>query len=178
MKVEELILLNKAEVRRDSNLMHLYLTYFKDAFGKTPNCASCSFGTDWQKLVSLYSKKTVTLQKRNRMKSIQIKKVQGRILTYKKDGRTFRQYDNILTDEFIKEFISNGTDEEIAERKKMFNFPAEEAKTATLSVVDNGVYKQIATIEVNDLLNNEPLIEENIFSASAPPKKRNRKNRK
>lgn len=126
MTVQELILLNKAEVRRNSNLMHLYLTYFKEAFGKTPNCASCSFGTDWQKLVSLYSEKTVTLQKVNPMKTIKIKKVQGKILNYKKDGKTYRQYDNILTDEFIKEFITNGTEEEIAERKKMFIFPVED----------------------------------------------------
>ena len=126
MTVNELILLDKAKVRRDSNLMHLYLEFFKEAFGRVPNCAGCSFGTDWQKLVSLYSKKSVTLQKVNPMKTIQIKKIQGKILTYKKGGRTYRQYDNILTDEFIKEFIVSGTEEENKERVKMFNFPVEE----------------------------------------------------
>jgi len=151
MNVEELILLNKAEVRRDSNLMHLYLQYFKDAFGNTPNCASCSFGTDWKKLVSLYSKKgekKLTLQKKINMNTISIKKIQGKILSYKKDGRTYRQYDNILTDEFIKEFISNGTEEEISERKKLFIFPVEEQKE-----------------------------EVNLFPAQSLPRK-NRKNRK
>jgi len=123
MTVNELILLDKAKVRRDSNLMHLYLEFFKEAFGRVPNCAGCSFATDWQKLVALYSKKSVTLQKVNPMKTITIKKIQGKILTYRKDGKTFRQYDNILTDSFIKEFISNGTEEEIKERVKMFNFP-------------------------------------------------------
>lgn len=126
MTVEELILLDKAKVRRDSNLMHLYLEHFQTAFGRVPNCAGCSFGTDWQKLVAKYSKNYVTLQKGKPMKTIQIKKIAGKILTYKKDGRTYRQYDNILTDAFIKEYISNGTEEEIAERKKMFNFPVEE----------------------------------------------------
>lgn len=126
MTVNELILLDKAKVRRDSNLMHLYLEFFKEAFGRVPNCAGCSFGTDWQKLVSLYSKKSVTLQKVNPMKTIQIKKIQGKILTYRKDGKTYRQYDNILTDEFIKEFIVSGTEEENKERVKMFNFPIEE----------------------------------------------------
>ena len=33
-------------------------------------------------------------------------KIQGKILTYKKDGRTYRQYDNILTDSFINLEIS------------------------------------------------------------------------
>lgn len=125
MTVEELILLDKAKVRRDSNLMHLYLEFFKEAFNRVPNCAGCSFATDWQKLVSKYSKKSVTLQKVNPMKTITIKKIQGKILSYKKDGKTFRLYDNILTDDFIKEYISNGTEEEISERKKMFNFPVE-----------------------------------------------------
>lgn len=128
MTVEEFILLDKAKVRRDSNLMSLYLDFFKTAFGRVPNCAGCSFGTDWQKLVSFYSikaEKKVTLQKGKIMNKISIKKIQGKILTYRKDGKTFRQYDNILTDAFIKEFISNGTDEEIKERIKMFNFPVE-----------------------------------------------------
>ena len=127
MTVNELILLDKAKVRRDSNLMHLYLEFFKEAFGRVPNCAGCSFGADWQKLVLKYSKKSVTLQKGNPMKTIQIKKIQGKILTYRKDGKTFRQYDNILTDAFIKEYVSNGTEEENKERVKMFNFPVENA---------------------------------------------------
>jgi len=128
MTINEFILLDKAKVRRDSNLMSLYLDFFKTAFGRVPNCAGCSFGTDWQKLVSLYSikgEKKVTLQKGKIMNTISIKKIQGKILTYKKDGRTYRQYDNILTDEFIKEFIVSGTEEENKERVKMFNFPSE-----------------------------------------------------
>lgn len=136
MTVEELILLDKAKVRRDSNLMRLYLEFFKEAFNRVPNCAGCSFATDWQKLVSKYSKKSVTLQKVNPMKTITIKKIQGKILSYKKDGKTFRLYDNILTDAFIKEYISNGTEEENTERKKMFNFPVENIEiTETKEVV-------------------------------------------
>lgn len=129
MTVNELILLDKAKVRRDSNLMHLYLEFFKEAFGRVPNCAGCSFGTDWSKLVAKYSKNSVTLQKVNPMKTITIKKIQGKILSYKKDGKTFRLYDNILNDAFIKEYVSNGTEEEIKDRLKMFNFPEEESKS-------------------------------------------------
>jgi len=129
MTVEEFILLNKHKVRSDSNLMSLYLDFFKQTFNSTPSCAGCSFNSDWNKLISFYSKKTVFLQKEKVMNTISIKKRQGKILTYKKDGKTYRQYDNILTDSFINEFITHGTDEEIVERKKMFNFPKEEEKT-------------------------------------------------
>lgn len=126
MTVEELILLDISKVRRDSNLMHLYLQHFKETFKYSPNCAGCSFSSDWYKLVSFYSKKTVALQKQTVMSNkITIKKTQGKILSYKKEGKTFRLYDNILNDEFINGYISNGTDEEITERKKMFNFPDE-----------------------------------------------------
>lgn len=129
MTIEEFILLDKTKVRRDSNLMSLYLYFFKQAFNRVPNCAGCSFSTDWQKLVSLYSNKVekkVTLQKGKIMNKISIKKIQGKILTYRKGGKTYRQYDNILTDQFIKEFIISGTEEENKERVKMFNFPVED----------------------------------------------------
>lgn len=132
--------------------MYLYLEFFKEAFGRTPNCAGCSFGSDWTKLVAKYSKNYVTLQKAKTMsKSITIKKIQGKILSYKKDGKTYRLYDNILNDSFIKEYISNGTDEEIAERKKMFNFPSEdeiiEKMTESISADLDKEIEKINTIE-------------------------------
>ena len=61
---------------------------------------------------------------------ITIKRVQGKILTYQKDGKTYRLYDNILNDDFIKEYVSNGSPEEIAERKKLFNFPTQKKEDA------------------------------------------------
>ena len=125
MTAKELILLDKGKVRRDSNLMSLYLIYFQDAYGYRPSCAGCSFSTDWEKIVSFYSnkeEKTLNLQKEIFME-ITIKKIQGRILSYKKDGKTFRLYDNILNPEFIDGYLKNGSEEELTERKKLFIFP-------------------------------------------------------
>lgn len=105
--------------------MSLYLIYFQEAYGYRPSCAGCSFGSDWQKIVSFYSnkeEKLLNLQKQNFME-ITIKKIQGKILSYKKDGRVFRLYDNILNDEFIDGYLNNGSEEELAERAKLFNFP-------------------------------------------------------
>lgn len=124
--MEALELINKGmhEVRRDSNLMHLYIELFQKAFKFKPVCAGCSFSTDWFKFVSFYNPKSVTLQKEKVMsKTISIKKVSHKILSYKKDGRTYRLYDNNLNDDFIKNYLENGTEEELKERKKMFNFP-------------------------------------------------------
>ena len=125
MTAKELILLDKGKVRRDSNLMSLYLIYFQDAYGYRPSCAGCSFSTDWEKIVSFYSnkeEKTLNLQKEIFME-ITIKKIQGKILSYKKDGKTFRLYDNILNPEFIDGYLKNGSEEELSERKKLFIFP-------------------------------------------------------
>lgn len=174
MTINEFILLDKAKVRRDSNLMSLYLDFFKTAFGRVPNCAGCSFGTDWQKLVSLYSikgEKKVTLQKGKIMNTISIKKIQGKILTYKKDGRTYRQYDNILTDSFIKEFISNGTEEEIKERVKMFNFPDVLEEDKIVSDIQNSISNSLNKVIENTL-------SQETINAPSQPKKRGPKKRK
>jgi hypothetical protein len=125
MKVDELILQNKDKVRRDSNLMLLYLKFFKEAYGYSPSCAGCSFNSDWNTFVSFYSKNTLTLQSKiiEIMEGITIKRIEGNILSYRKDDVIHRKYDNILTPEFIDGFLKNGTAEEIKERKKLFNFP-------------------------------------------------------
>lgn len=171
MTINEFILLDKTKVRRDSNLMSLYLDFFKTAFGRVPNCAGCSFGTDWQKLVSLYSikgEKKVTLQKGKIMNTISIKKIQGKILTYRKDGKTFRQYDNILTDEFIKEFIVSGTDEENKERVKMFNFPVEEEIISVFDNDDNETLIKVNSIDNSvEVLGHPSIVEEKTFEEIA-----------
>jgi len=139
MQVEELILINSDKVRRDSNLMSLYLKFFKEAYSYTPSCAGCSFNDDWIKFVSFYSKNTLTLpnKKIEIMKGITIKKTEGSILAYKIDGVTYRKYDTALTPEFIDGFLKNGTEEEITDRKKLFNLPKEKTEKVqkTKSVV-------------------------------------------
>jgi|GEM_PF-4503126 len=48
-------------------------------------------------------------------------KKKGEILTYRKDNYSFRCYDYNLTEEFVVNFLTYGTAEEIKERKKMFS---------------------------------------------------------
>lgn len=133
------------KVRSDSNLMSLYLDYFKEAFRYTPSCAGCSFSSDWYKFANHFSKKekeSLTLRKEKIMSKIEIKKVQAKILSYQKDGRTYRLYDNILTQEFIKEYLTHGTPEELEKRKALFRFPKEETikveKTEKVTVKKRG----------------------------------------
>lgn len=131
MDIKDLILLNSDKVRRDSSLMAFYIESFFTVFGYRPNCAGCSFSSDWNKLVSLVrnGEKYVTLNfKQNKMENtFKLKKIQNKIFAYRIDKKTFRSYDNNFTESFVRDFLTYGNDEEIAERKLLFSvLPKEE----------------------------------------------------
>lgn len=131
MTAEELILIDSSKVRRDSNLMLFYVRTFLKEFGYLPNCAVCNFNSDWIKLVRKINgeENLVTLQKHKKMATFILKRPEGKILAYKKDGKTYRKYDTSLTEEFVIEYLSNGTEEELSERKKLFSkLPKTETK--------------------------------------------------
>lgn len=137
MEIKELIKLNGREVRRDSNLMAIYIDAFKEVFGKIPNCAGCTFNSDFQKLKNAVSgsKKQTTTKSIIMSKTFKLYHVKGEILTFKKGKKTIRQYDNLMTEEFAIGFLTNGTPEQIEERKKLFRLlpkevlkPKEETK--------------------------------------------------
>jgi len=123
MTVKDLILIDSSKVRRDSNLMLFYIESFFKEFGVKPNCAGCTFNSDWIKLVRKINgtENLVTLQKEKTMATFVLKPSKVQILSYKKDGRTFRKYNNSLTEEFVNEFLSNGSEDEINDRKKLFS---------------------------------------------------------
>lgn len=125
MDVQELILINSDKVRRDSNLMAFYIESFYTVFGTRPNCAGCTFSSDWKKFVSkvknggnLVTLKTKQLKMENTFK---LKKIQNKIFAYRIDKKTFRSYDNNFTEEFVKNFLTFGTPEEIEVRKQLFS---------------------------------------------------------
>jgi hypothetical protein len=124
MTIQELILLNSDKVRRDSSLMAFYIEAFVSTFNYKPTCTGCSFSSDWRKLVNFVNKNEnlVTLQKsKNTMSTFKLKKVSNIILAYKKGGVTFRKYDNLLNEDFVIAYLTNGTEQEIEQRKKLFS---------------------------------------------------------
>lgn len=54
------------------------------------------------------------------MSTFKLKKTTNTILAYKLNGRTHRKYDNLMTEEFAIAYLTNGSEKEIAERKKLF----------------------------------------------------------
>lgn len=126
MKFQDFIKLNKTKVRSDSNLMLLYIDLFYQKFGYKPNCAGCSFNNDWVKFINTKTKNNFKIIEE--MKStFKLKRNDSEILWYKKDKQTFRIFANRATENFVKEYLVNGTESEIEERKKRFSLlPIEE----------------------------------------------------
>lgn len=146
MDVKELILLNSDKVRRDSNLMAFYIKSFMEAFGYKPNCAGCTFSSDWNKLVSFIKNdgKSLSLNLKSKVmeNTFRLKKIQNKIFAYRIGKTTYRSYDNLFNDDFVKAFLKHGTEEEIIERKKLFSvLPKERAEDPENKISDEKVVK-------------------------------------
>lgn len=159
MTREELILIGGDKVRRDESLILSYLEEFQKLFGYKPKCTGCTFNRDWKKFVnySLQRKSNKITMKTD--KTFELKRGQkGVIHTYKIGNRPRRSYGNTMTEEFAIAFLTNGTKEQIAERKKLFEVlpQIESEKTILLNGVEvllsETTHKQLnAYAESNDI---------------------------
>lgn len=124
MEAVELIKKESHEVRRNPNLMTLYISYFKQYFGSEPACAGCTFANDWLKFIRAVqggaNPKTTNVKINSMENTFKLKKTEGKILAYRANGKKHRLYDNRLTEDFVTAYLTNGTEEEIQERKKLF----------------------------------------------------------
>lgn len=170
MDIQELILLNSDKVRRDSNLMAFYIEAFQSAFGHKPNCAGCTFNSDWNKLVKSINKgeNLVNLQTTNNkvMSTFKLKKTTNTILAYRKDKITYRKYDNLIDESFAIAYLTNGTESEIIERKKLFAVlpDAISVKSEPIPTMENTAkemreYADKKGIDVSGLQNKKDLLE-------------------
>lgn len=128
MEVKDLVKKSSQEVRGNSNLMAIYIKYFKEYFGHEPNCAGCTFANDFTRLKRVVlsgcsqEQKISRTKKQSKMetKTFKLKKVEGKILSYKKNGKTIHFYDNNMTEQLAVEYLTHGTPEQIEARKKLF----------------------------------------------------------
>lgn len=123
MDVKELIKLDSHKVRGNSSLMAIYIQAYEQQFGRKPNCAGCTFANDWARFVLAVKggeNKSLTTKSLTMENTYKLKKVQGKILAYKAGGKTYRLYDNNLNESFVLGFLTNGTEEQIKERKALF----------------------------------------------------------
>ena len=146
MTLQELVGTPAKTVRYDEELMRLYIERFKAVFGYEPNCAGCTFNTDFNKLkryaalnadpreISKHSFKTSSMA----TGKFNLKRQhRNDILSYKDGNRTMRVYGKKMTDEFAEAFLSKGTKAQLAEREKMFESTPKSKKVAkTVSKAD------------------------------------------
>lgn len=160
MDVSKLILLNSDKVRRDSNLMAFYIETFQKTFGFAPKCSGCTFNSDWRKLVSHLNKGEkslpLTINKKTMENNFKLKKVQHKIFAYRVGKKTFRLYDNKFTNDFVKNFLTYGTEEEIEERKKLFSVLPEEEVSETQEPILEVAKEVVETEEKKDV---DPVVE-------------------
>lgn len=122
MTVTDLIKAGKDQVRRNPDLMSAYIQLFTEQFGRKPDCAGCTFNYDWQRLTN-----STNIQNSEIMsdKTFRLKN-SGIIYSYDVDDKKLkrkirkRAYGNVMTEEFAELYLTHGTDQQIADRKKQF----------------------------------------------------------
>jgi hypothetical protein len=130
MTKEELIQLGKQKIRKEKDLMLAYIQLFQNQFGYKPDCAGCTFNSDWNKFIQTSGSihiNNIKFKPMNDTRKYKIKRFyRHEILTYKENGRPRRVYGKDMTDEFAEKYLTTGTLEEIEERKKKFEIIPED----------------------------------------------------
>ena len=111
MTLGEFVSLDPNKIRRDKELMQLFVDFYKAAFSLTPNCAGCVFKRGFDKLKRHAKGKSVNFEKNITMEqNTFILKSQYRlkILTYKEEGIVYRSYGYNLTEHFAKKLVQHG----------------------------------------------------------------------
>lgn len=116
MTLGEFVSLDPNKIRRDKELMQLFVDFYKAAFSLTPNCAGCVFKRGFEKLKrhsQKGEKKTVTLLKQETMENTFLLKKEFRlkILTYNENGQIKRMYGYRLTEEFARKLVEHGKED-------------------------------------------------------------------
>lgn len=141
MTINELILITSDKVRRDPSLMAFYIESYQSVFGRKPNCAGCTFSTDWKNFINAVSgsseSKKIQPQIKSKMGTFKLKKLKYEILSYKVGKTVVRKYDNKLTDEFVEGFLTHGTPEQLEQRKAMFAVLPEKPQEAKVEPSEN-----------------------------------------
>lgn len=113
MELSEFVRLDPDKIRRDKELMQLFVKFYEAAFSFLPSCVGCSFKSGFRKLKQ-YSNgnvKIVNFDKNNKMeaKTFLLKnQFKLKILSYKKDGKMYRTYGYNMTEDFARELVKAG----------------------------------------------------------------------
>lgn len=120
--IEDLIKAGKSEVRYNSNLLTAYKELFAEKFGREPVCAGCTFDSDWNRLINNQNSTKTEIMSDKTFKLRDNSIIYSFDRADKKTKRMMRSrmYGNIMTEKFAEDYLTHGSEEQIAERKKQF----------------------------------------------------------
>ena len=111
MTLDEFVRLDPSQIRKSERLMQLFVDFYEAAFSFKPKCAGCAFKKGFKKLrqYSTNATKKITKFEVMETKTFQLKKKYfTKILTFKKDGVTYRKYGNKIDEAFARDLVADG----------------------------------------------------------------------
>lgn len=112
MELKDFVRLNPNEIRRDNGLMQLFVNFYEAAFSLTPKCIGCSFKGNFKKLKRYASEKNIKFDKKIKImkaNTFQLKsQYKLKILTFKKEGITYRKYGHAIDEDFAISLVNDG----------------------------------------------------------------------
>lgn len=144
----ELIAIGRHKVRSDESLMLFYLKEFEILFGRKPNCASCTFVSDWVKFERGKNNENFIPMETKTFQLTQ--KGKDKIHTYKEGKQPLRTYGYKMTEAFANAYLTKGTDEQIEDRKKWFNVLPSKPKVSFIKIDDVEKAKFIDGVNLED----------------------------
>lgn len=109
------------QVRGNSDLLGVFIELYEGAFGRKPTCSGCAINSEWVKVRDFYYNPNGQQNKSKMEKTFELKKLKNEIISFHNGNKIIRCYDTKMTEEFAVSFLTNGTKEEIEERKKLFS---------------------------------------------------------
>ena len=153
MELKEFVRLNPDQVRRDKELMQLFVNFYEAAFSFIPKCVGCAFKSGFRKLKkhaetsekNIKFDKTITIMEAKTF--ILKKQYLLKILSYKKDGVTYRKYGHAVTEDFAKELVKFGNTEVFAK------LPETKEKNISIKDVDIDSEEILSETDLPNALN-------------------------
>lgn len=117
--------------------MAAYIKIFTEKFGRAPDCAGCTFSRDWQRLTSNKEQTNFTKMAEKTFRLRKPHLIYSYDILDEKAGRNVRKrtYGHNMTEEFAVAYLTNGTPEQITERKAEFaTLPEQSADLSKMKV--------------------------------------------
>lgn len=178
MTVQELVNKTSQEVRRNPDLMALYIKYYQKKFGSIGSCAGCGFASGFEKLrkavnSGVQQTKTIKMKKETN-NTFQFLNNSNEILTYFVNKKPIRKYKKQADEDFIIGYLINGTKEEIEKRKKLFKVLPESLRSKKQKEVEETAKDEVLETQIETI---EPIFD-TVEETKPQPKKRGRKSKK